>query len=124
MAINSDKALETSEEGVVLSDDNGNIIGYLTALAGDPTGSPAPVNTWVLDSTGPRLWLKHDTADTDWRILGSDEIPDILNIQSSGWTCVASGGEVEVKSGRLVINSNFEKHEGFIKHTGFIKGIG
>lgn len=122
MAINVEDAFEVNENGFVIRDDDGNIISYLTSGTGDPTGSPAPVNTWYFQEGAPKIWLKYGALDSEWRILGRNEIPDILRLQNAGWTCIVLGEELEVVSGSVAISSKFEKQAGFIRHEGFVKG--
>jgi hypothetical protein len=74
MAVNSDLSFDIGKNGLGIRDDDDNIIGYITTLSGDPTGSPAPQNTWVLRSDTQTLYYKFGVGDNDWRQIRAEDI--------------------------------------------------
>ena len=74
MSINLDDAFEIDEEGMALVDNDGNAIGYFTSIAGDPTGSSAPLNTWVFRQDTQTIYYKFGAGDNDWRQVRADDI--------------------------------------------------
>lgn len=70
MAINVEESHEFSEFGLSLTDDNGNVISYITAGVGSPIGTAAPVPTIYIQETG-RVWRKFGALDTDWAPLAT-----------------------------------------------------
>jgi hypothetical protein len=74
MSINIEDAFEVTETGVVLSDDSGTRTLYLTAVSADPTGTDAPVNTWVFRQDTNTLYYKFGAGLNDWRQVRADDI--------------------------------------------------
>lgn len=88
MAINLDNSFQTTEDGFSQIDNDGLAKFYLTSGTGDPSGSPAPQNTWYLREDTQTLYYKFGALNTDWRQLRANDITaldaDFLpsNIQS------------------------------------------
>jgi len=73
MAINIDKAHEFDEDGFAISDDDGNVLFYVTTGSGAPSG-PAPINTWYFRQDTNVIYYKFGALDTDWRQLRAADI--------------------------------------------------
>ena len=66
MSINVDKAFETTENGVLLTDADGNQRLYLTSGVGAPSG-PAPINSWYFREDTQTMYYKWGAANSEWR---------------------------------------------------------
>ena len=66
MSINSEDAFDIREEGLVIVDNNDEPTLYITSGTGDPTGTPAPVNTWVFDKDTQKIYRKIGAGNNDW----------------------------------------------------------
>lgn len=66
MSIDVDGSHEISEQGLSISDPNGNVKLYITSGAGSPQGNPAPVNSWYFQTDEPKLWRKDTALDSGW----------------------------------------------------------
>lgn len=66
MTIDFDKSHEIDEEGLAVTNGDGQPLLYLTTLLGDPTGTPAPINTWVFAQSTQIIYKKVGPLDTDW----------------------------------------------------------
>lgn len=73
MSINVDKAFETTENGVLLTDADGNQKLYLTSGVGAPSG-PAPINSWYFREDTQTLYYKYGALVTDWRQVRGNDI--------------------------------------------------
>jgi len=74
MAINIDRASETSENGYAITDNDGNVLFYLAVGNGDPVGSPAPINTWFFRQDSQLLYYKFGAGNNDWRQMRAEDI--------------------------------------------------
>jgi hypothetical protein len=74
MAIDITEASKVDERGIALTDNDDNVILYLTSGTGDPTGSSAPSNTWYFRQDTQTLWYKFGATDADWRQVRAQDI--------------------------------------------------
>jgi hypothetical protein len=74
VAINLDDAFDVRAEGFAVRDNDGNPIFYITTGIGDPTGSPAPVNTFYIDQSTQLLYYKFGAGNNDWRQIRAQDI--------------------------------------------------
>jgi hypothetical protein len=74
MAINFDKAHEVDEDGLAIGTGSDSPLVYWCAGTGDPTGSPAPLNTWDFRQDNNTLWYKYGAGDNDWRQIRAEDI--------------------------------------------------
>lgn len=74
MAFNFDKAFEVDEDGYSITDNDGNVLAYLCAGSGDPSGSSAPINTWYFRTDNNLQYYKFGAGDNDWRQLRANDI--------------------------------------------------
>jgi len=74
LSINSEKAFDVDQDGVAVRDANGLILFYLTTGTGDPTGSPAPQNTWYFRQDTRIIYYKFGVGNDDWRQLRAEDI--------------------------------------------------
>lgn len=74
MSINADKAFEVNEEGLLIRDSAGSIIGYFTTGNGDPTGTSAPINTWYFRTDNNLMYYKFGAGNNDWRQVRAQDI--------------------------------------------------
>ena len=82
MAINSDDAFDVNENGVAITDDNGNVVGYFAVGTGDPTGTTAPQNTWYFRQDGQKIWYNFSGDPSDWRQIHAEDIIATDNTQA------------------------------------------
>ena len=68
MSINSDKAFNVGENGLLISDDNGNAALYLAAGIGSPIGNQSGTPTLYVDELG-QIWRKTGPLATDWALF-------------------------------------------------------
>lgn len=74
MAINHESASDVGINGYGVKDDNGDTVFYLTHNAGDPTGSPAPADTWIFNTATKTIWYKFGAGNNDWRQIRANDI--------------------------------------------------
>jgi hypothetical protein len=74
VAINIDDSFDIRNEGIAYRDNDGNALFYLATGSGDPTGSPAPVNTFYIDQATQLLYYKFGALDSEWRQLRALDI--------------------------------------------------
>ena len=93
MSINQPRAFENLD-GYSVIDNDGNVKGYITMVTGDPTGSSAPINTFVFRQDTLTVWYKFGAGDNDWRqIRAEDSTFDptgLLNIPPTDTTVQAA----------------------------------
>lgn len=68
MSINVEEARRVEEFGLAWTDNDGNVLFYITTGVGSPVGTPAPVPTLYVDENA-NIWRKFGNLDTDWNIL-------------------------------------------------------
>jgi hypothetical protein len=71
LTIDANKSFDVRKHGVSLLDDDGNALFYVTSNNGDPTGSPAPINTWVFREDNQTIYYKYGLGDNDWSSFNS-----------------------------------------------------
>jgi hypothetical protein len=74
MAINIDGAFEVGQDGIAISDENGNVIYYTTTGVGVPTGTSAPINTFYVDQNTQLIYYKFGAGNNDWRQIRAQDI--------------------------------------------------
>lgn len=74
MAINVDRAFDVNANGIGYRDDDGNVLFYVVTGTGDPSGSPAPVNTWYFRQDGQLIYYKFGSGNNDWRQIRAQDI--------------------------------------------------
>jgi hypothetical protein len=84
MAINVDNAFDIGEDGITVSDGDGNVLYYLTTGSGLPNGNPAPVNTFYIDDQTQLIYYKFGPNDADWRQIRAEDIA--FDNSSNGFT--------------------------------------
>lgn len=118
MAINSDRAFDVLEDGIVFRDNDGNAEFYISTGTGDPTGSPAPENSWYFDKTNKLIYYKHGPGNNDWRQLRADDIAfdnTIAQFNNSPDTVQkaleeAKGSRFQYAQFQLLGNANFDQY--------------
>lgn len=79
MAINLENAFETSEDGYLVRDNDGNVLFYITFGTGSPVGTQAPVRTIYVDENS-KLWRKFGAGVNDWsKITDHGELDGLLD---------------------------------------------
>ena len=66
MTIDFSKSHEIDEEGLAVTNSDGQSLLYITTVLGNPMGTPAPVNTWVFTQDTQVIYKKIGPLDIDW----------------------------------------------------------
>lgn len=113
MAIDVNESHEITEFGLAFTDDNGNVIAYVTSGTGSPVGTAAPVPTIYIENNGD-VWRKFGTDNADWQKLAKYDfsvcstneclqIPDKQELVVSSLTLEDGGSLVVPATGALKI---------------------
>jgi len=130
MAINFDDSHEIGENGLSITDTDGNSKVYFTAGSGSPQGSPAPINSWYFQQDEPKLWRKDGSGNNDWvefvaKVAESIELEaysddSVSSTTSNDWvtkfspqTAVKEAGNYLLLHSGQVTNSNNNKKTGY-----------
>jgi hypothetical protein len=73
MAIDPSEASGVGKNGIVITDDDENVIAYITGGNGTPVGQQAPVPTLYV-SDGATLFLKFGPGVNDWREIDTGDL--------------------------------------------------
>lgn len=111
MAIDAEEAFGIEPFGLVLKDENSDTVGYFTVAVGDPTGTPAPINTWVFAQDTQVIWYKFGAGDNDWKAIRFINVSTGPSDAGKGVE-TDSGGKID---GSLVDEAN---DEFTVKNTG------
>lgn len=68
MAVIADDAFELGPNGALLTDEQGNIVGYLVGGLVDPVGIDAPQGTVYFQTQERQIFLKVGPDDNDWSL--------------------------------------------------------
>ena len=75
MAINVDEAQGFEEFGWRATDDDGNVLFYLTFGTGSPVGQAAPVPTVYVQIEDASIWRKFGPTVNDWnQVAAGDDL--------------------------------------------------
>jgi len=94
MTIDFSKSHEIDEEGLAVTNSDGQSLLYITTVLGNPMGTPAPVNTWVFTQDTQVIYKKIGPLDTDWEEFKPTAqsiqilfyfLPTKRNTTSNGW---------------------------------------